>query len=286
MLASVDKENIGAIIVSFNGADTIEKTVRSVAGQVGRVVVVDNGSDQATISVLSAMAEDLDLYVLYLGANLGVGAALNRGVEILDDENIEWVLTLDQDSVPDFNMVNEFIVFNARNPYVEMMSPVIRGLDSNIHIDTTVLTAITSGHFIRRSVITAVGGYNEALFIDSVDFDFCLRAALNGKRTTKVKSAKMSHQLGEPFSNQIFLGRWYTNHKPLRRYYMARNHINLSRHYFFKFPIFILKLSAVHFIAFLAVAINGPHRYRSVVATSVGLIDGIRQQLGSSGRDF
>lgn len=280
------KKNIGAVIVSFNGFNTIEKTAKAVIDQVGEVVIVDNGSCDQTRKILKYLDKFENLKVIYLGTNVGIGAALNIGIKHFDKKNIQWVLTLDQDSIISRKMIDEFISYKARNQHIEMMSPVIQGLDSEISSDTEALVVITSGHLVKLSLITFLGGYNEKLFIDSVDFDFCLTAALHGKITTKVKSASMIHQLGEPLTKSPILKKFYTNHSPLRRYYMSRNFVDLAVRFFLKFPVFILKLFAIHGLGLLSMCINGPNRFRSCIAVMLGIYDGVRSRLGPCIRDI
>jgi rhamnosyltransferase len=280
------KKNIGAVIISFNGFKTLKKTVNAVMDQVGQVVIVDNGSCGQTLRILEDLDKFENIKVIYLDNNVGIGAALNIGIKYLDNKNIEWVLTLDQDSIISRNMIHEFISYKARNPHVQMMSPVIQGLDSKVSSDTEVLAVITSGHLVKISLVRFLGGYNEMLFIDGVDFDFCLRAASYRTITTKVKSAYMTHQLGEPSIKKPLLKKFYTNHVPLRRYYMTRNFVYLAVRFFLKFPMFILKLAAIHMFNLLSMCINGPKRFQCFIAVMLGIYDGMRSRFGPCTRDI
>ena len=80
-----------------------------------------------------------------------------------------------------------------------------------------------------------IGAFREEFFIDSVDYDYCLRARSRGFRVIKLCRVGMIHSLGEAEQNDIGPLKVYTtNHNPMRRYYMFRNSTVLAREYFLK----------------------------------------------------
>lgn len=70
-----------ALIPAFNEADTIVQTLTAVAGLqlVDEIVVIDDGSQDATFVLASGCSLSKQVTVLQLGANQGKGAALNYG---------------------------------------------------------------------------------------------------------------------------------------------------------------------------------------------------------------
>jgi GT2 family glycosyltransferase len=59
------------------------------------------------------------------------------------------------------------------------------------------LVVITSGNLLKVSAFERIGGFREDLFIDSVDFDFCLRLKKSGYRIMRCNQAILYHSLGE-----------------------------------------------------------------------------------------
>ena len=279
------KSKIGAIIVSYNGHDVIENTVKAIAPQVGHVVIIDNGSDETTVSVLDNLESTKNLEVLRLETNQGIGVALNLGVDCLLSKGFEWVLTLDQDSTAGDNMVEEFVFFHSVNQNIKFMCPIIEDLDDEDTINVSVSTVITSGNLIKMSLINDVGGYDEGFFIDSVDFDFCLKTSMIGEKIIKVCNAKMQHQLGDPGEFSL-INNFYTNHSPIRRYYIYRNFVHIISRYYKNFPTFCVKFVFVHLLDFFAICLNGPKRIDSVKAIVFGLYDGVRDKYGICKRNF
>ncbi|HEY8545198.1 MAG TPA: glycosyltransferase family A protein [Acidimicrobiales bacterium] len=94
---------VTVIVCTYNRADRVGRTVQAVLAQEGpdfELVVVDDGSPDATPEVLAALGEadpQARLRVVRQ-ANAGLGAARNAG---LATARGEWVVFLDDDDVPD-----------------------------------------------------------------------------------------------------------------------------------------------------------------------------------------
>jgi rhamnosyltransferase len=86
---------------------------------------------------------------------------------------------------------------------------------------------ISSGSCINLRWWSSIGPMDDALFIDFVDLEWCVRARQKGFRVLGVPWVRMSHELGgEPVR---VLGRSYPMHGPLRHYYQFRNVIALMK---------------------------------------------------------
>ena len=100
--------------------------------------------------------------------------------------------------------------------------------------------ALQSGSLFSRTAFKDVGLFDEAFFIDYVDFEFCLRLRKHGFRLIEATQAPIFHRVGMP-TRHTFLGMACTvfNHSPLRRYYAARNRLSVYRRYLFSDPRWI-----------------------------------------------
>lgn len=90
-------EAVDVIIAAWNRADTIERAIRSVAGEatVKTVIVVDDASSDSTFAVASAMCASLPkLRVIRQPRNGGPSAARNAA---LDLASADWITILDGD---------------------------------------------------------------------------------------------------------------------------------------------------------------------------------------------
>jgi rhamnosyltransferase len=236
----------GAVVVFFNpDAACIERANRLASTM--RCVVVDN-----TPAIRSAASIGLSESVDYLpnGENVGIATALNQGVEVLRSNGIEMALLFDQDSDPPAALLTDLPAQVAKSneagervalvgpayddPRLGGVAPFVRFRhwklerlvpEGNAPIDVDFL--ITSGSCINLRYWSEVGPMDDALFIDFVDLEWCVRAKQKGYRILGLPWIRMSHELGaEPV--RIF-GRPYPMHGPLRHYYQFRNVIALLK---------------------------------------------------------
>ncbi|MEO7404784.1 MAG: glycosyltransferase family 2 protein, partial [Burkholderiales bacterium] len=89
---------------------------------------------------------------------------------------------------------------------------------------------ISSGSLISIATLDVVGPMEDALFVDHIDTEWCLRAAQKGYQSFGVCDATMEHELGDG-GRRVWLGRWrrVAYHSPLRHYYIFRNSALLHR---------------------------------------------------------
>lgn len=265
-----------AIIVSYNAPEKLERTLSALRHQVTEVIVVDNGSALHFRKMLRALATRHDATLVELGENLGIGAALNRGVEKACDFNVAWILTMDQDSTlaPDFISAMTVAWKECGRP--DCLTPGFDRQRSGIQQCRPVRYAITSGNLITADLYHQVGGFDEGLFIDGVDFDFSLRVRRAGFPIVMVPSARMSHELGERQSKVSF----HTVHGPQRRYYMYRNIVLLLRRHARHHPAFMFRLLIAQVLSAATAILFGPTRRAACAAIALGIWDGFRGRDG------
>ncbi|MEJ0107143.1 MAG: hypothetical protein WDO19_33470 [Bacteroidota bacterium] len=58
------------------------------------------------------------------------------------------------------------------------------------------IAVITSGSLIQLDAWKETGGYNETLFIDEVDHEYCYRVKEKGYKVIQVNHVILNHQLG------------------------------------------------------------------------------------------
>lgn len=247
-----------AIIVTYQpDQHRLQRVLERVGLQVGRVLVVDNGSVAAP--GLQKLTGDLGAEFLELGANLGVAAGHNRGIDWAARHGYRYVLLLDQDSIPAADMVIRLVAAHlmlvrggvrvaAVGPDYRMCAgmhaPVFVRFGSCLFRRVTVRRGeerssvsvdflISSGTLLALSTVREIGPMDEDLFIDHVDTEWFLRARAQGYAAFGVPGATMEHALGESAS-RIWLGRWrhVPLYRPYRYYYIFRNSLLLYRRHY------------------------------------------------------
>lgn len=270
-----------AVVVSFNGGESTLECIRSISPQVNSVVVVDNGSTSESLDLLWNL-HGVEISLILLPSNLGLGTALNLGVKKAMSLGAEWILTLDQDSIPDHNMVTKLMEYAEFNLQIKSLSPNLVSFSGSTAMPKIgqVKYAITSGNLVHRNVFEQAGLYNAGYFIDCIDFDFSLRIRKAGFFIHKVGAAKMIHQVGVNSTLPRALKSFYTQHNPVRRYYMFRNYVLLTKSYAGFDLRFILKLGVLYLFFLGLLVIFEKQRLVNLKYISEGLWDGL---IGNSG---
>ncbi|KAB7788125.1 glycosyltransferase family 2 protein [Bifidobacterium cebidarum] len=223
--------NILCSIITYNPDDhLLIKNIESITNQVNELVIVDNCSNN--IDSITSIAVKYNAHLIKCKENYGIAKALNIAFKYAEENKFEWVLTLDQDSVCPNNYFKYLIPLINDIPKVGIAAPVIVDR-SNVIIGHKpkldygfVRTCITSGACTSVSAWDTVGGFDEVLFIDSVDFDFCFRLRKAGYKIVQTSLVKLEHSLGTPTT--ICFGKLkYTffEHNAFRLYYIAQNNI-------------------------------------------------------------
>lgn len=165
--------------------------------------------------------------VIYFNENKGIATALNKILEIALQNKFQWCITMDQDSVLPESFVHEAQPFLSTD--VGLVCPCSEESEiSNSHSKGIIEQSrcITSGAITSVEAWQHCGGFDELLFIDYVDFDFCVRIRVGGYHIYKMTSFLLDHQLGN-VNIKIFLGKQIPiyNHSPKRTYFFVRNGI-------------------------------------------------------------
>ena len=248
--------SVSAVIITYNVENDFKNRINKLKGKVNEIIVVDNGSKAETISMLKELEKEIT--IIYLEKNKGIAYALNKGIKYSIEKGYDWILTLDHDSIVTDNMINNMLKcyegFEGElKEKVAMLVPVhveekehennrvINNEEVSSKSYTEVLTEITSGALTKASIYKSVGLYDEKLFIDLVDHDYCLSLNKKGFKVIQVNSAILIHNLGESVKKSILgLKMIPTNHSPLRRYYMSRNRHYIWNKYKKDFPGWVL----------------------------------------------
>lgn len=241
-----------AVIVTYNPDTSIlEKTILSTLDQVDKIYVVDNAS---SISLKEIISDYARVESVNLDTNMGIAAGFNIGIQRAQEGGYSYLLLLDQDSIPPANMVMRYLMAierlrlegqtvaavgpRYRDPRSGKVSSFVRfkwlrntyisGDDTSSLVPTDFL--ISSGSFYPLEAFETVGLFDERLFIDHVDTEWCHRAASFGFNFFGIPDVIMTHSLGEGSVRLWFLpSRAQPLHKPFRLYYMVRNSLLMYR---------------------------------------------------------
>lgn len=254
---------IHAVIVTYQCGERIRTALAALMPQVAHTVVVDNGSAAATQAALTCAQRDTPhLTIIRNPDNRGLAAAQNQGIRAALAHGATWVLLLDDDSIPQPDMLELMLAAAQDDEAIGIVAPryieqrvevasrylatygrygaLRRGMIRAGDVTRDALTVIASGSLIRGSLFSDIGLMREGFFIDYIDHDFCLRARSAGYRIMLVGDALLLHSQGNK-TLHCLMGYYMVtaNYSPLRRYFIFRNRLFVLRTHARSFPFLL-----------------------------------------------
>lgn len=238
-------------MVNFNGGYLLANAVLSVLDEpeVGKVVVVDNASRDASIEVLRAFcAAESRLEIIELNENTGFAAACNRGAEAVTSE---YILYLNPDCMVPAGTLAPLLELMARHADVGMLGCLVRNADGSEQIgcrrkvptprrtlvrvlfldrllgnsgrmesfnladqalpDEPIDIEAISGSFmlVRAEALRKVGGMDTDYFMHGEDLDWCMRFRREGWRILFVPDVSVIHYKGVCSGSRPLRVLWY-----------------------------------------------------------------------------
>lgn len=240
---------INGVVVLYNPhSESVINNISSYIKYLDKLLIIDN-SEYKDIRITDYYYNNSKVTYNYLGGNHGIAYALNKGIDFAKENNAEWLLTMDQDSSflnDDFSKFINYVEANI-NLYKDgvIFSPIhkVPYLIQD-HGIKKVKSAMTSGNLLNISLLDTIGYFDEKLFIDAVDHEFCYRINKKGYSVYRVNEIQLKHNLGDLRVERL-LGKnvIVTNHNYVRRYYITRNSLYVRKIYSdsnIKFIIFML----------------------------------------------
>lgn len=235
-------EKIAAVTVLYQPTTAVLQNILGYAQQVQLLIIVDNSAGPNE-SLHKALQDLGHASIIKFGDNRGIATALNAGIQLAISQGFSAVLTMDQDSTfqPNVaaNYINEYFSLTNR-PHIAVVGPNHEQKEIIQHRQEVrqVETVITSGSIVNTEVFLKIGGYNEDLFIDEVDHEYCYRAKIAGYQIVQMPNVLLNHNLGTTIIVDNFRGKKLKRnvHSGIRLYYMVRNTALMHKRYGKYFP--------------------------------------------------
>lgn len=275
---------IFAGIVLYNPEiSRLRENIEHIALQVDKVLLVDNGSDNKR--KIKEILDDFDnLVYIDLHENKGMAYALNIIASETEKAGIKWVLTLDQDTVCKNDIIEKYMPFLSTKKVGQLTCEYKdRNFDENIKMTNSysgvkeVSWCITSAALLNIEAWKSVGGFDEKLFIDEVDYDICLTMREMGYHIYQAGFIGFIHEIGKGKTVRCGLFKIKTwNHSPMRRYYGTRNAIIVARKHK-EINVVRAILGVIKHVVIIFIFEN--QRFGKLKASVQGIYDGIREEI-------
>lgn len=230
----IKQYDISFIILTWNSEQYIEKCLQSIdtiKGLSTKSYVIDNGSQDGTISALDRIKEQLihtRLAIIRLSSNRGTTVSRNMGLKKAC-ENSRYICVLDSDTIVNEPAITKLVGILANDPTIGIVGPVLQGLDASIQNSgraiptlslkllkvlplkgmrergaakeqipkvqniTDVGYLMSACWMMRASLIERIGLLDENIFYAPEDVEYCMRAWKHGYRVCYIKSTSIIH---------------------------------------------------------------------------------------------
>ena len=234
---------IGCILVLYNPDNTLlESVLNAIIQQVEGIFIADNSVN--TNEIFPSQSRDRIIYQKMNG-NIGIAGAQNVGINYFLKNEFSHLFFLDQDSILAYGAVDQLMMdlqelqlksirvggigarpINRQNGKKYNDSSK-KGLFYSENL-TEVTEIMNSASLIPAKNFIDAGLFEEDLFIDGVDNEWCWRAKhLKSLRFFIDEKVFLSHCLGE--GDRYFVTRNIAIPTPFRTYYQFRNYFKLVR---------------------------------------------------------
>jgi hypothetical protein len=229
---------VSAVVVTYNAAPWIERSLSSLRGTDAEVIVVDNGSTDGTLELVREKFPEARLLEQ---ENRGFGAGNNAGMRAASGR---YFLLLNPDAWLTDGALDRLVAFADEHPEAAIVGPrllnpdgslqrSVRGFPSPWRIATEyfflrklaprshALNALFAEQFdhesvreaeylfgacllVRREAVDSVGGFDEDFFLMSEEVDWCYRFRQAGWNVLFYPGAEVFHVVGASLNPRQF----------------------------------------------------------------------------------
>lgn len=228
------KVKVAGVVVLYHPNEETYANILTYLPHLEVLYALDN-TEKPEPGIAHKIAELPNVKYIPFRDNMGLSYALNYALNQVDGQT--FLLTMDQDSAFPPHTLDRYISSirdMANRDDIAMFAVNYTGLKEaeNLNGNHLVKAAITSGSMVNVDIARKIGGFDEKLFIDEVDDEFCYRAGKNGFKILLMSDIKLNHHLGNPKQYDIWGYRFTVlNHSPIRKYYIVRNRLYVAQKY-------------------------------------------------------
>lgn len=247
---------VAAYITAYEDKESLFKTIAAIQRQsysVLEIFIVDNSTTQ----IIEAVNYP-NLIVKHHPENLGVDGGLNIAIQWAIQQKYDFLWLFDQDSQPTIDaleiLLTKYQELSAKKYNIGIISPQILDINTSQELPGYVFQdykfvpkdghaqakdyytcdgVITSGSLVNLDGAKNVQLPKGDLFLDAVDYAYCMQFKCQGYEVIVVKNVVMQHRLGnyskvkDRFSwinRQLNTQAFTFTCSPSRYYYACRNH--------------------------------------------------------------
>ena len=217
----VSKMKFGIGITLYNPTQDNIEYIMNIKNKVDCTYVFDNSKKNDEYGNFFA---EQNINYNYTGENRGLSKAFNWFLDVANDDSVDFLLLLDQDSMFSIDVFTRLMDKIANLKDIDKTAifacktiPLKYDLKIEKYGIHNVDRVISSGSFLNVKLLREKKlSYDENLFVDHVDYDFCDRVIQEGLEILEDDEYILRQQLGYYYKGTIC-------HSAVRHYYMVRD---------------------------------------------------------------
>ena len=236
--------NISGVVILYYPDKDVVQRIQSYRSLLQNLYLFDN-SEKSGKELLHSVVADDKVFYFHDGINKGIAKRLNEAAYKAIEDGSDWLLTMDQDSYFAGEALDKYM--QAVEHYAKPEDVAMFGIEYDKRLVSKkegfsykqVTHLITSGSLVNLRAFKVIGDFDEKLFIDHVDHEYCFRSIQKKYSIIKFDNISLNHSLGIVSKHRSLKNLKSTPralHSPVRIYYMTRNFLYLNRIYKHSFP--------------------------------------------------
>lgn len=226
--------NIAVGITLYNYTAEMAQQIARSASLFGKVFVYDNSTKRIDNDILNILRRIENISYMGHKGNRGLARALNVICRAAIKDGYQWILLLDQDDIVDEEMLNRLVEYVEKSDTdtLAIVSPFIYEANERNPIKKTICkkeVVITSGMLLKLKAFHEIGGFDEGIFLDMGDYEFCLRLRDAGYHIIQNRNAILKHNSHDFF--QKCEGYKKDKYSAERYYYIIRDTLKTIQKY-------------------------------------------------------
>lgn len=306
--------NVAAYITAYQDLSSIKTCIKSLEIQsinLKNLLIIDNSQKALNLQI------KIPHTIQHHPDNIGIGGGLNIAIQWAIHNNFNFLWAFDQDSQPNpdtlKNLLSDYQLLQQKNIPVGIISPTIIDAQTGIILPNDLnkkyrlksyspeLTpspftyyaeklyqcdvVITSGSLINLKAAKNIPLPNPDLFIDGVDWEYCLDMKKHGYHICVSEKTTMQHNFG------TYLTHFHKDHpiyiySPLRYYYINRNHTyietRLSDNPYHKIRSYLYRIKSLIKKLFKIIIYEPNQKPLKIWASCLGFYHGLIGKLGKT----
>jgi rhamnosyltransferase len=237
---------IAGLLILYNPSGyTVRKNIETYIEYLDKLIIIDNTNTFSQLNSINSLWHRERIEYFAMGKNNGLATALNIGSSMALGRGFDWLMLIDQDSSASSDMMDLMLESIGKFSDCGILAPLqITKTGDYVAQNneyTDILFTMTSGSILNLKAYQKCGPFEDRLFIDHVDHEYCLRLNKMGYKIIQCNKAVLKHSLGEIKDITLFGYKYaITTHKPFRLYFFTRNGIYVALKYLFDYPSFFI----------------------------------------------